>query len=45
VIDPHSKILRALPIIGDCSEQTEEQIKANIERFTRMARDYGWQRD
>ena len=45
VIDPRSKILRALPIIGDCSEQTEEQIEANIERFTRMAREYGWQRD
>ena len=45
LIDPDSKILRTLPIIGDCSEQTEQQILDNIERFTRMAKDYGWQRD
>ncbi len=45
LIDPDSKILRTLPIIGDCSEQTEQQIQDNIERFTRMAKDYGWQRD
>lgn len=45
LIDPDSKILRSLPIIGDCSEQTEEQIQHNIDRFTRMAKDFGWQRD
>jgi aminopeptidase N len=45
LIDPDSKILRSLPIIGDCSEQTDEQIQHNIDRFTRMAKDYGWQRD
>jgi len=45
IIDPDSKILRSLPIIGDCSEQTDEQIQANIKRFTQMANDYGWQRD
>lgn len=45
LIDPQSKILRALPIIGDCSEQTDAQIQANIERFTRMAKEYGWRRD
>ncbi|MFK8041059.1 M1 family metallopeptidase [Congregibacter sp.] len=45
LIDPDSKILRTLPIIGNCSEQTEQQILDNIERFTRMAKDYGWQRD
>lgn len=45
LIDPQSKILRALPIIGDCSEQTDAQIRANIDRFTRMAKDYGWRRD
>lgn len=45
LIDPDSKILRSLPIIGDCSEQTDEQIQANIRRFTQMAKDYGWQRD
>lgn len=44
VIDPHSEVLRALPIIGDCSEQTDAQIQYNIDRFTRMAREYGWQR-
>ncbi|MDA8962431.1 M1 family metallopeptidase [Congregibacter sp.] len=45
LIDPDSKILRSLPIIGDCSEQTDEQIQNNIDRFTRMAKDFGWQRD
>lgn len=45
LIDPESKILRALPIIGSCEEQTDEQIQHNIDRFTRMAKDYGWQRD
>lgn len=44
LVDPQSKILRNLPIIGDCAEQTEEQIKHNIERYTRMAKEYGWQR-
>jgi aminopeptidase N len=45
LIDPQSKILRSLPIIGSCEEQTDEQIQHNIDRFTRMAKDYGWQRD
>jgi len=45
IIDPHSDLLRALPIIGDCDEQTGLRIDYNIERFTRMARDYGWRRD
>ncbi|MFK7830243.1 MAG: M1 family metallopeptidase [Congregibacter sp.] len=45
LVDPDSKILRSLPIIGDCSEQTDTQIQNNIDRFTRMAREYGWQRD
>lgn len=45
VIDPRSAILRALPIIGDCSEQTDAQIAHNIERWTRMAKEYGWRRD
>ena len=45
IIDPDSKILRALPIIGDCAEQTDAQIDYNIERFTRMAKEYGWRRD
>ena len=44
-IDPDNDLMRDLPIIGDCSEQTSKQIKHNIERFTRMARDYGWRRD
>jgi len=44
ILDPHSDILRALPIIGDCSEQTDAQIEYNLDRFTRMAREYGWQR-
>ncbi len=45
IIDPDSKILRDLPIIGDCSEQTDAQVNHNIERFTRMAKEYGWRRD
>ena len=45
LVDPDNDLLRDLPIIGDCSEQTSEQINHNIERFTRMARDYGWRRD
>jgi len=45
VIDPESKVLRDLPIIGDCSEQTSAQIDRNIERFTRMAKEYGWRRN
>ncbi len=45
LIDPQSKILRSLPIIGSCEEQTDEQIQHNIDRFTRMAKEYGWQRD
>ena len=45
IVDPDSKILRALPIIGDCSEQTDIQVQRNIDRFTRMAKEYGWTRD
>ena len=45
LIDPDSKILRSLPIIGDCSEQTDAQIEHNIERFTRMSKEYRWSRD
>jgi len=45
IIDPESTILRDLPIIGDCSEQTDAQIAHNIDRFTRMAGEYGWRRD
>lgn len=45
IIDPQSRILRAMPVVGDCAEQTEAQIEYNIERFTRMARDFGWIRD
>jgi aminopeptidase N len=45
VIDPDSRILRDLGIIGDCAEQTETKVKNNIERFTQMARDYGWRRN
>lgn len=45
IIDPDSKILRDLAIIGDCSEQTDSQVNRNIERFTRMAKDYGWRRN
>ena len=44
IVDPDSLVLRDLPIIGDCEEQTGEQIERNLERFTRMAGDYGWQR-
>ncbi|GAB5413529.1 MAG: M1 family metallopeptidase [Congregibacter sp.] len=44
LIDPNNKTLRALPIIGDCEAQTDIQIQRNIERFTRMAKEYGWQR-
>jgi len=45
ILDPQSKILRALPIIGDCAEQTTNKIDYNIERFTQMAEEYGWTRD
>lgn len=45
LVDPDSEILRALPIIGDCSEQTDAQIQYNIDRYTRMAKEYGWTRD
>ncbi len=45
IVDPDSKIMRALPIIGDCEEQTDAQVQHNIDRFTRMAGDYGWTRD
>jgi aminopeptidase N len=44
LIDPDSEILRDLGIIGDCAEQTTSKIKHNIERFTRMAKEYGWRR-
>jgi len=45
IIDPDSSMLRDLKITGDCSEQTDAQINRNIERFTRMAKEYGWRRD
>ena len=45
IIDPESKILRDLSIIGDCAAQTDARIDRNIERFTRMAKEYGWRRD
>lgn len=45
ILDPQSTIMRALPIIGDCSAQTDKKVAYNIERFTRMAKEYGWQRD
>lgn len=45
ILDPQSTILRALPIIGDCSEQTDKKIAYNIDRYTRMAKEYGWQRN
>lgn len=45
LVDPDSEILRALPIIGDCAEQTDAQIQYNIDRYTRMAKEYGWRRD
>lgn len=44
IVDPHSEVLRNLPIIGSCEEQTDEQVQYNIDRYTRMAREYGWQR-
>ena len=44
IIDPESNILRDLGIIGDCSEQTEAKVNYNIERFTKMAKEYGWRR-
>lgn len=44
IVDPDSVVQRELPIIGDCEEQTVEQVGHNLERFTRMAVDYGWQR-
>lgn len=45
IIDPESTILRSLPIIGDCEEQTDVQVQYNIDRYTRMAKEYGWRRD
>ena len=45
IVDPDSKIMRALPIIGDCEEQTDAQVQHNLDRFTRMAGEYGWTRD
>lgn len=45
IVDPDSAILRELPIIGDCEEQTDAQIQYNIDRYTRMAGEYGWRRD
>jgi aminopeptidase N len=44
IVDPDSDILRDLPIIGDCDEQTDAQVQYNIDRYTRMAREYGWRR-
>jgi aminopeptidase N len=45
LIDPDSRILRDLSIIGDCDEQTDAQVQHNIDRYTRMAKDYGWKRE
>ena len=45
LIDPDSEILRDLGIIGDCAEQTTNKINRNIERFTRMSKEYGWRRN
>jgi aminopeptidase N len=45
LIDPDSETLRDLGTIGDCAEQTTSKINRNIERFTRMAKDYGWRRN
>jgi aminopeptidase N len=44
VVDPDSLLLRRLPLIGDCDEQTDEQIQRNLKRYTEMARTYGWRR-
>jgi aminopeptidase N len=44
IVDPDSDVFRALPIIGDCEEQLDDRIDSRIERYTRMARDYGWRR-
>ncbi|MEM9758000.1 MAG: prolyl oligopeptidase family serine peptidase [Pseudomonadota bacterium] len=44
VVDPDSALFRSLPIIGDCAEQTENRVDSRIERYSKMARDYGWQR-
>ena len=44
IVDPESSILRDLKITGNCAEQTDAQINRNIDRFTRMAKEYGWQR-
>ncbi|MEL6214618.1 MAG: M1 family metallopeptidase [Pseudomonadota bacterium] len=44
VIDPESHILRALPIIDNCEVQTDSQTQDNIDRYSRMAREYGWRR-
>lgn len=45
IIDPQNTILRQLPIIGDCADQTQAEIDHNKERYARMAREYGWQRE
>lgn len=45
VLDPNSKILRDLPIIGDCAEQSAADVDRRIERYTKMAKDYGWSRN
>ena len=45
IVDPDSKIMRALPIIGDCEEQSDMHVDRRIERYTRMAGEYGWTRD
>lgn len=44
IVDPDSDVFRALPIIGDCEEQLENRVQSRIDRYTKMARDYGWQR-
>lgn len=45
VVVPDSQFLRALPIIGDCAAQTNARVNFNLERYTRMAKEYGWTRD
>jgi len=44
VVDPDSDLFRAMPIVGDCEEQLETRVGSRIERYSKMARDYGWRR-
>jgi aminopeptidase N len=41
-IDPGLTVLRKLPIIGSCEEQTEEGRKRQEQRRRRQAEEYGW---